>query len=571
YADDDQQAEYEACEQGLARLAERTITIIDPACSHLFLSLSAELYDGALPCDCDPLGSVPGSTCNPIGGSCSCKPGVFGQQCDRCEPGYFNMTARGCSPCSCIDLGAQSLVCDYVTGQCVCRPGVSLSGQENTLGLPMDKTCRSCLVGYYGYNTGEGCQECSCDEGGSESQQCNEDGCICKPTIGGARCDQCQDGYYNYSPLGCMACNCSIAGSLNETCDAFTGTCYCKANTEGVQCDSCVPRSFNLHEANPQGCQDCFCYGHGGNCSSAEGFYGSSIVASSTRLWEIAHVNGSPYLKAPPEFLNDQSASYMQYLSFELRSRRQPVWLPNATLVILESSEDTLLYQRTDLNISDDSFTEFNILLHESEFVTVVGDQPSSFQMHQLLSDLQALYIAMQLLNETSDVVDVSLDTGVQVNETQPENNRVMSVENCTCLDDHYVDGPQCMQCMLGHMRAVGNGTVYDVCLACNCSGNTLGDQPECNDTTGECLNCRNGTVGFHCEQCAPHVNEPFCTECERGYFGLSKEGCQACPDCDSGFVAEDIGVLSHRQCSMAWERGWTQVRHSQTQLRSLL
>lgn len=40
-------------------------------------------------CQCNPYGSYGGS-CDPTDGQCSCKPGVGGEKCDRCEPGFWN-------------------------------------------------------------------------------------------------------------------------------------------------------------------------------------------------------------------------------------------------------------------------------------------------------------------------------------------------------------------------------------------------------------------------------------------------------------------------------------------------
>lgn len=40
-------------------------------------------------CQCNVYGSYKG-TCDPTTGQCSCKPGVGGQKCDRCEPGFWN-------------------------------------------------------------------------------------------------------------------------------------------------------------------------------------------------------------------------------------------------------------------------------------------------------------------------------------------------------------------------------------------------------------------------------------------------------------------------------------------------
>lgn len=53
-------------------------------------------------CKCNPYGSY-GGTCDPASGQCSCKPGVGGQKCDRCEPGFWNfrgIVTEGISGCT---------------------------------------------------------------------------------------------------------------------------------------------------------------------------------------------------------------------------------------------------------------------------------------------------------------------------------------------------------------------------------------------------------------------------------------------------------------------------------------
>ncbi len=48
------------------------------------------------------------------------------------------------------------------------------------------------------------CVPCNCDETGSRSLQCDDDGqCPCKPGVGGQHCDRCEAGFYDFSPQGC--------------------------------------------------------------------------------------------------------------------------------------------------------------------------------------------------------------------------------------------------------------------------------------------------------------------------------------------------------------------------------
>ena len=46
------------------------------------------------PCKCNPIGSRR-PQCN-SDGQCSCQPGVYGQKCDKCRPGFFGFSKTGC-------------------------------------------------------------------------------------------------------------------------------------------------------------------------------------------------------------------------------------------------------------------------------------------------------------------------------------------------------------------------------------------------------------------------------------------------------------------------------------------
>ncbi|KAL8198390.1 UNVERIFIED_CONTAM: hypothetical protein K2H54_008605, partial [Gekko kuhli] len=81
-------------------------------------------------CHCNPYGSY-GGGCDPATGQCSCKPGVGGLKCDRCEPGFWNfrgiVTDRrsGCTPCRCDPVGSVRDDCEQMTGLCSCKTGIT--------------------------------------------------------------------------------------------------------------------------------------------------------------------------------------------------------------------------------------------------------------------------------------------------------------------------------------------------------------------------------------------------------------------------------------------------------------
>ena len=86
--------------------------------------------------------------------------------------------------------------------------------------------------------------------------------------------------------------------------------------------------------------------------------------------------------------------------------------------------------------------------------------------------------------------------------------------------------GLSCEICAQGYMRSTTENDSYDTCKACDCNDNGQTDPPMCDENTGVCLNCRDGTIGEQCGSCASHVVQPACEVCEDQYYGISQEGC---------------------------------------------
>ncbi|XP_020018063.2 agrin isoform X3 [Castor canadensis] len=134
-------------------------------------------------CQCNPHGSYSG-TCDPATGQCSCRPGVGGLKCDRCEPGFWNFRGivtdgrSGCTPCSCDPRGAVRDDCEQMTGLCSCRPGVAgpkcgqcPDGQAlGPAGCEADSLAR------------ETCVEMHCEFGASCVEEAGSAHCVC-PTL----------------------------------------------------------------------------------------------------------------------------------------------------------------------------------------------------------------------------------------------------------------------------------------------------------------------------------------------------------------------------------------------------
>jgi hypothetical protein len=52
--------------------------------------------NGCYDCECDTIGTVQASaSCDLKTGQCTCKPGITGRTCDKCEPDHWNKTEAG--------------------------------------------------------------------------------------------------------------------------------------------------------------------------------------------------------------------------------------------------------------------------------------------------------------------------------------------------------------------------------------------------------------------------------------------------------------------------------------------
>ncbi|KAJ8360943.1 hypothetical protein SKAU_G00174680 [Synaphobranchus kaupii] len=228
------------------------------SCASLTSSISAMMHNGALPCLCDPEGSL-SAECAGVGGQCQCKPGVSGRRCDRCEPGTFGFGPGGCVACECDSQGSVSPNCDPVSGQCKCRQGVS------------GRQCASCHLGLWGFPS---CRPC----------QCNGHALTCHPQTGschdcrdhttGHLCDRCTNGFYGNPVLGsgdhCHPCLCPGGpGSGHSNADScFIDptsnhiTCHCRQGYAGPHCDHCAPGYFGDPERHGGQCLPCQCSGN---------------------------------------------------------------------------------------------------------------------------------------------------------------------------------------------------------------------------------------------------------------------------------------------------------------------
>ncbi|XP_014673412.1 PREDICTED: laminin subunit alpha-like [Priapulus caudatus] len=510
---------------------------VDPSrqgfCRDAVFSLTTEYNNGALQCGCNIDGSL-SFQCEEFGGRCICKDNVIGRICSQCHPGYYGFP--NCQKCNC-----PNGICEQDTGKCICPPNVA--GPQ----------CNVCLPETFGYDPFIGCEECACEYYGVEDRNMTCDlitgKCRCKENVVGRQCTDCMVGSYAYPH--CVDCTCSRYGVTRDVCDQTNGDCICKDNVEGARCDQCAPGSYYLHPDNEKGCTSCFCFGVTKACASSELVV---VYIMDMRDWNVTNLenpliddasnlayndptlinvrvresrpidpDAASYFVAPAPYLGDKVTSYGGRLTYSVAHTPadQDAYRIIQGDVIITGNNISVVHTSMDQPEPELS-THISVALVESSFVLAddaahqVAVTREQFMM--VLADVTSLHIRATYYSATQDsmIANVSLPIGI-VGGAETEGHdldQAHSVEQCQCPRNY--EGSSCEVCAEGYHR-VDEGPYLGHCVPCNCYGHA----ETCDRNTGECVDCRNNTVGANCDRC------------ELGYYGDATQGsewdCQIC------------------------------------------
>ncbi|KAH9506004.1 Basement membrane-specific heparan sulfate proteoglycan core protein, variant 2 [Dermatophagoides farinae] len=319
----------------------------------------------------------------------------------------------------------------------------------------------------------------------------------------------------------------------------------------------CQPPLFNDLANDQSECLQCYCFGQTDTC------YSSSIqqesitlndqmkltVTAIGRIWTGDYVDVSD--RCPPNqhaiqldpitrehtidstiasivfisiggyrkpFRGNHLLSYGGHLHYLVRYRQPftPSPLDDLPDVIIRNGNRTMYHYRKyshsinskNNNIDDDDNDDDNhrrsvrfwIGEWQSNEPTITNDQNSSFivgdlnrqQILQIISNIDDILIkaSYDSIILESSIMDIELESG-RITDSHLNRKRSAFVEQCSCPQGY--SGTSC--------EKLNNQPEMEI--QCDCNGNSN----ECDPYTGQCLNCKNHTQGFYCEQC------------ERGYY----------------------------------------------------
>ncbi|XP_062488321.1 laminin subunit alpha-2 isoform X5 [Pezoporus occidentalis] len=484
---------------------------------------------------------------------CQCEHNTCGETCDHCCPGFNQkpwhagtfLVKHECEPCNChgkteecyydqdvADRNQSLNVHGEYTGGGVCVNCTSYTGGIN---------CETCIDGYFRPkgvlpDSPDPCQPCSCDPNGSLHDTCVKDEkhaegdmlpgfCHCKTGYAGESCNRCALGYMGYPE--CLPCKCSLEGSANA--DPCIGPCICKEHVEGENCDRCKPGFFNLQQKNPKGCEECFCSGKTNICTHSHLTYGSTedmngwyltdlpglirVTPKQKRFdghqqYSISNVAARKvlpqtyYWSAPSSYLGNKVAAAGGHLKFtvfyDFTKEEETVQLMVQSDVIIEGHDLRISTPKEGIHLQPSEEHTEEIVLKPESFSVYGTDVPvSRREFMTLLANVKRILIRATYSNGMNAIYRLRSVSIEAADHTSAGTKVASAVELCDCPPGY--DGTSCESCWPQHRRV--NGTIFDgVCEPCTCFGHA----ESCDDTTGECLDCKHNTGGSYCDRCLP-------------------------------------------------------------------
>nr|XP_022901153.1 laminin subunit beta-1 isoform X1 [Onthophagus taurus]XP_022901154.1 laminin subunit beta-1 isoform X1 [Onthophagus taurus] len=535
-----------------------------------------------------------------VHGRCECTHNTKGRNCEKCED-FFNdlpwrpavgKQSNACKRCNCNN-HAWSCHFDSAVYEASGRVsgGVCDGCQHDTMGIH----CEQCKPFYYRDPTRDiqdpdVCKECDCDPQGSlDLGICDSitdtvnnlvaGSCHCKTNVEGRRCDQCKNGFWNFTsenPDGCQPCTCSTLGTVdNQGCDVDTGECTCKRYVTGRDCRQCLPEFWGLSEKQ-DGCEPCDCDPGGsldnncdlftGQCKCRGDMSGRTCnipkqlhftASLDFLLYEAELAKGSsdcqvvirePYRDGQPNtwtgsgFMRAYEGSFIEFPINNIRTTslydavlryeptsNQPWYDVEMSLIRPDPVDVDSLCNEASL---DDEPKHISLPSHSR---SVVAPEPLCLEAgksYKLVLEFKRSQYEHESPNTASILIDsIVLTPRIEsipwFKGSAPAEQRRREFERFSCNDilkNPPVDTKHIPEVCKNDFNSIG-AFIINGALACQCDP-TGAVSKLCDEHGGRCT-CKPNVVGRRCDRCAP------------GTYGFGPEGCKAC-DCNS------IGALDN-------------------------
>ena len=471
-------------------------------------------------CNCSALGSrfepgypyldcaksnLDGLTEDMKAGDCFCKLNVEGSKCDKCQNGFFNLTAvnpSGCEACECFGKGTFNgeKLCNQDTGQC-----------------------------------------------------------LCKNFTTGPKCSSCKNEYYNmtnFNPNGCSSCGCNLGGSMSAVCNKTSGFCDCHSNNiKGRQCDK-LENSFYYPKLDFMSTTQLV-----RSNKLIMAWRGSITIPrprSASQFRFAFQCTGSATV--------DAIISYEDFLAelIKVENTCKNCYIVSQTPVLVTQNEITVditfpsitdprLVQCTRLIAYPNEFYDPVILSNHDEFnihCDVMSNNISHHVCQQDIFTLTMSYLQVPLpckCNEVGSLHDICEERYGQ----------------CSCKPG--VTGQSCDQCQAGYFNLTQNGCTACGCFGLDKKCHSTTGQCNCEQNTRDlkCDTCEpmywNITVGIGCQHCncsstgatygecdtysgqctcRTGVQGRGCDSCSLSFKDFSREGCQPCNCTEEGSLS---------------------------------
>ncbi|XP_053520767.1 laminin subunit alpha-2 isoform X4 [Artibeus jamaicensis] len=497
------------------------------------------------------------------GGVCiNCTHNTAGINCETCVDGFFRPKGvspnnpRPCQPCHCGPVGSVSEVCvkdekharpGLGPGSCHCKPGF---GGIN---------CDRCARGYTGYPD---CKPCNCSGEGSANQDPCFGPCNCKENVEGGDCSRCKSGFFNLQAdnhEGCDECFCSgvsnrcqssywTYGNIQDMSGWHLTDISGHVRVAPQQEDLQRPEQISIRsaEARRKLPPDYF-------WSAPAPYLGNKLTAVGGQLTFTVSYDLE---EEKEEVEEEEETEHLLQLMVILEGNDLRI-STDEDEVYLKPSED---YVAVSL-LKEDSFTRHgtNFPVSRKEFMTVLVDlkrvliQITDSLGEDAIFRLSSVGLESAVPYPTEGSFATAVEvcqcppgyTGSSCESCWPRHRRVNGTifggicEPCQCFghaescDDvtgeclnckDHTGGPYCNKCLPGFYGDPTKGTSED-CRPCSCPLSTPSNNfsPTCH---------LDRSLGLICDECPVGYTGPRCERCAEGYFGQPSVRGGSCQPC---------------------------------------